>query len=195
MKLTLLRHGHTPLIGRFCGKSDPELTPEGLAEVQARCDGRSWSFVASSPARRCLSFASDLSEQVFVDDGFWEMDFGSWEARRTEEIWKEESGALKAFWHDPHRSPPPGGESWGAFADRVAEACTRLHAKASAEGAEDALLIVHAGVMRAVLERFIGIPLAASWNISLPPASILELEFSADPKGGALRAMLAGLHT
>lgn len=192
MKLTLLRHGHTPLIGRFCGKSDPDLTPEGILEVRARCEGRAWDFVASSPARRCQSFAREISVDVFIDDGFWEMDFGAWDGRSTEEIWKEEADALKAFWRDPDAAPPPGGESWGAFASRVAAACERLHEEARDAG--DVLLVTHAGVMRAVLERYIGVPLASSWNISLPPASVLELDVSADRESGALRGMLAGLY-
>ena len=193
MKLFILRHGSTPLMGRFCGRTDPVLTDEGRMAMEDRSDGRHWPFVFSSPLKRCADFAISLDAGAILDDGFQELDFGEWEGRETAEIWASDRELLEAFWRDPDLTPPPGGEKWGVFISRVGAAMDRLLKVVEDQAADEALLITHAGVMRALLVLYVGMPLEACWNIALPPASMLELDFMTVEEGVKHKAMLTGL--
>jgi alpha-ribazole phosphatase len=193
MRLSVLRHGATPLSGRFCGRLDPELTVKGWEEMRHRCSGRKWDIIISSPARRCAAFAAELAPGHIIDDGFAELDFGVWDGRSSEELWEENPEALKRFWEDPDASPPPGGERWSAMMRRVEEAVTRFVITASARRAENLLLVTHAGVMRVLLERYVSVPLAATWNISLPTGAMLEFDLFEDDELAGQRAVLRSL--
>lgn len=195
MRLSVLRHGETPLSGRFCGRLDPELTPEGRKEMQARCAGRQWDIVVSSPARRCADFAWEHAADCRIDEGFHELDFGDWDGKETAELWQAEPEALQRFWDDPDGAPPPRGERWSEMRARVHSSMMVLIDHAATEDARSLLLVTHAGVMRALLELYLSIPLAAAWNIALPPAAMMELEMFRDENERACRAMLRGLTT
>ena len=189
MKLSVLRHGETEMQGRFCGRSDPPLMERGWTAMRERCGGRRWDRVVSSPLRRCADFASFFAQDCALETGLSELDFGRWEGRSSKDLWKESESALSLFWQDPDRFPPPEGERWSDFTARVDGAIRGV----LFGGAASALLITHAGVMRAMLELYVGIPLAAAWNIALPPASMLEFEFFRDETFGVWRAGLTGL--
>ena len=189
MRLSVLRHGETEMQGRFCGRSDPPLTEAGWEAMRHRCHERHWDRLVSSPLRRCRDFASTMPGDCAFETGLREIDFGAWEGRSSKDIWEENENALSRFWQDPDCFPPPNGERWNDLAKRVARAMDGVLSR----GGTSVLLITHAGVMRAMLELYIGIPLAAAWNIALPPTAMLEFDFFRDEDTGDWRAALTGL--
>jgi alpha-ribazole phosphatase len=191
-RIDILRHGDTPLTGRFCGRSDPILTDKGWQDLQRQVEGTTWDRIISSPAKRCHIFAESLPSPTTLDERFWEMDFGSWESMSTQEVWDQDQETLKAFWADPTATPAPGGEPWAAVCSRVAGAFEEI---ALAAQGKRVLLVTHAGVMRSLLVTQLGLSFASAWKVALPTASILRMTVTHDVEHEALHVELNGLET
>jgi len=189
-RITILRHGETPLTGLFCGSSDPELTDAGWESLVARTTDRSWDRVITSPLKRCHAFAQNLGLPLDVDARVREMDFGDWEGKSTEDVWNADQKALTAFWDDPTANPAPGGEPWAVMCARTAEAFEEIGREAQGQRL---LLITHAGVMRSLLVTQLGLPFASAWKVSLPTASVLEMTAHHDPDNASLDVQLTAL--
>ncbi len=188
--ITILRHGETPLTGLFCGSSDPDLTETGWQELVDRTQGQTWDRVVTSPLKRCHAFAKSLDLPLSMDARFREMDFGAWEGKSTEEVWKHDQNALTAFWDDPTANPAPDGEPWAVMCARTSEAFEDI--ALSAQG-ERLLLITHAGVMRSLLVTQLGLPFASAWKVALPTASVLEMTAYHDPDQETVEVQLTAL--
>ncbi len=189
-RITILRHGETPLTGLFCGSSDPDLTEAGWQELAERTKDQNWDRVVTSPLKRCHAFAESLGLPLALDARFREMDFGAWEGKSTEEVWNADKKALTAFWEDPTAHPAPGGEPWGVMCARTSEAFEDM--ARSAQG-ERLLLITHAGVMRSLLVTQFGLPFASAWKVALPTASVLEMKAYHDPDHATFDVQLTAL--
>lgn len=133
MEIILVRHASTAWSGvRYCGISDPPLSPTGLAEARRLAAALAGELppaarLISSPSRRALATASAIADAVRLpgvelDDRWREADVGSAEGRTFDELSALApevaaalvSGELEIDW--------PGGESHGALAARVAAA-------------------------------------------------------------------------
>lgn len=188
--IDILRHGDTPLTGRFCGRSDPSLTDKGRRDLVQQTAHKKWNRVVSSPAQRCSAFAESLPLPVAIDERFQELDFGAWEGMSTEEVWATDQALLKAFWADPTASPPPNGEPWDMLCKRASLAFEEL--VLSAPG-EHVLLITHAGVMRSLLVSQLGLSFEAAWKVALPTASMMQFMVAHDRENGTFHAQLTAL--
>jgi alpha-ribazole phosphatase len=160
VRVFLIRHP-PPLIepGVCYGRLDVDC--RDLDRVAADLDSRLPAGLAvySSPLRRALRLARALSPQapIHVDPRLAEIDFGAWEGRRWDDIARQEIDVWAA---DVFGVTPPGGESVAALHARA------LDFAASLPG--DAVIVTHAGVMRA---------LVGHWR-QLPVVDWLRLEFA-----------------
>ncbi|MCX7898323.1 MAG: histidine phosphatase family protein [Rhodocyclaceae bacterium] len=101
--------------------------------------------IYTSPLRRCLDFAHALTPHPRVDERLRELDFGAWEMRR----WDELERHLLAEWaRDPWGFTPPGGEPLRALRERVVAFLAQLP--------QEAVLVTHAGVMKACCAEIAG---------------------------------------
>ena len=154
MEIYLLRHGATAFTreGRFQGKQNVPLSPEGLAEL-CRADftpGR----VYVSPLRRALETAAVLfpdAERIPVP-GLREMDFGGFEGRAPGEL--EADPAYRAWQDSAWMLPTPDGDDRAGFSERACGAFAALVDDALAEGRDPLVILAHGGVQMAVMERF-----------------------------------------
>ncbi len=149
MTRLLIRHGLTAgnLEGRYIGcRSDEVLCPEGIDDLRTK-RFPPVPHIFSSPMRRCLETAAILypgMEPEIVGD-FRECDFGAFEGRSFAEL---NGRADYQCWIDSYGTLPfPGGESRFAFAARCVQAYRALPAG-------DCALIVHGGVIMAIMEAF-----------------------------------------
>jgi broad specificity phosphatase PhoE len=153
-RLVLLRHGET--IGessvRFHGSGDVELSPEGRAEMRraAATIVPVPDLVVASPLRRSWRSASiaGTGRSVLLVPEFREIHFGRWEGLTKAEI-SARDPILFADWEK--RTPGfeyPGGEAREDFKARVNRGLDRL----LASDARDALVVVHKGVIRTIVE-------------------------------------------
>ena len=164
-RIVLLRHGNT--VGnsreRFHGSGDVGLSDKGRAEVRAagrRLATEVFDLVASSPLRRAWQSAALLSggTPVLLVPGFREIDFGRWEGMTAEEIEAQDPVLYKAWREGAADFEFPGGERRAAFRERVIEGLAAL----SHTGAENALVVAHRGVIRAIGNQLLGAPLATA---------------------------------
>ena len=163
MLIYLIRHGKTAgnLSGRYIGKTDEGLCPEGRTALEAIrqrfLSGKDAlprpETVYTSALKRTRETAAVLFPDlpVCVRAGFNECDFGEFEYKNYRELsgnpsyqkWVDSGGTL----------PFPGGESHENFVNRSAETFSRAVEELSA-GKKTAAFVVHGGTVMAVMERF-----------------------------------------
>ena len=175
--LYLMRHGEPLLAGRMLGRTDCDVTAEGIARCRDQARGLEVRHLLSSDllrARRC----AEAIGAAGIDPRWRELDFGAWDGLAPAEI---DPVALGAFWQDPDAFPPPEGECWSALVARVRMALADL------PDDDPTLIVTHGGAMRAALHILCGLDLKAIWAFDLPYGAVLAFHRW---KGGA---QIAGL--
>lgn len=147
-QIELLRHGDTAQRS-YRGQLDDALSELGWSQLRAAVQGRAWDGVVSSSLQRCAAFARELSLArelpLRIDARLAEYHFGDWQGVPIEQIAAEQGDALARFWADPVRHPPPGGEPFDAFRERLCAALDDVVAQA--EG-KRVLVVTHGGAIR-----------------------------------------------
>ena len=156
MKLLILRHGKTSmnLRGRYQGRTDAPLCPEGETELLEKGVCPEVKRVYVSPMRRAVRTAElcfPNAERVSVPD-LREMDFGSFEGKNYEEM--ADDPAYRAWVDGMCRGTCPGGESMGGFTDRVCAAFDALVTEAVRNGEQSIVIAAHGGTVMALLSRY-----------------------------------------
>ncbi|WP_188693774.1 histidine phosphatase family protein [Silvimonas amylolytica] len=150
MRLALIRHLPVKDAAGLCyGRLDLPLAQDvcarDIACLQAQLpDGVP---VYSSPLSRCWLLAQAISPVAMKDTRLQELDFGQWEGRSWQDIG---AGALDN-WIATGYDATHGGESLVVMQARVwqwADEC-------AAKGIKVAIVVTHAGVIRALWSRFL----------------------------------------
>lgn len=170
-RLLLLRHGETAWSesGQHTGRTDLELTATGT--MQAELAGQVLGelelrdpVVISSPRKRTLATAELAGLAVDeVSPVLAEWDYGSYEGLTTPQIRKSEPGWL--VW--THGCP--GGESVVQVSDR-ADLAVKIALDYMAS--RDVVFISHGHFSRAVITRWVELPLVCGSRFGMPTASI-----------------------
>jgi broad specificity phosphatase PhoE len=162
-RIVLLRHGDT--VGnsreRYHGSGDVALSDEGRAQMRAagrRLATEVFEVVAASPLRRAWQSAALLAggSPVLLVPEFREIDFGRWEGLTAQEIEAQDPVLYRAWRENAADFEFPGGERRAAFRARVVKGLDAL----ARTGAENAFVVAHRGVIRAIGEHLLGTPLA-----------------------------------
>ena len=153
MQVFLIRHPR-PLVepGLCYGRLDVDC--EDPQPVAARLRLPPQTTVLSSPLRRARRLAEALDPCVRLDARLAEIDFGDWEGRRWDDIDRE---SIDDWAADVLNFTPPRGESVADLQRRFVDLAGELAANRA--GASVAL-ITHAGVIRALLGHWRGLPVA-----------------------------------
>ena len=178
--ITVLRHGE--VAGRahvFRGISDVPLTPQGIAQMHATLARRAapaFDVLATSPLRRCRSFAADYAAHSGVPlldmPCFSELNFGDWEELTPDEAAQRDPASYRAFRDSHGVHAPPHGESLTALRSRVMQGWLEWMNR---DCGAQRLLVTHAGVMRALLMELFGFTPAQAFQIALPEAACLRI--------------------
>lgn len=147
MSLYLIRHTRVGCAPGLCyGQLDVPLADSFAEEAQAVRERLKAQFPAglppvwSSPSQRCRALADALQVPYRVDPRLMELNFGVWEGR----TWAELDSPEARHWGDHWQSAAaPGGES-------LPELLARLQDFLGSIQGNDALLITHAGPIRAL---------------------------------------------
>ena len=193
-ELTLLRHGAVDGRPRvFRGRCDPPLSAEGWAqmrEIALALRGEAVSAVLTSPLRRCREPAAMLAERLaarlHVIDDLREMEFGQWEELSPEEVAARWPETLEAFYTEPDRVTPPGGEAFSRFRERVVKAFEHFVAPA---GPGHAVIVTHGGVIRVLLSHLLRLDFGQTLCMELATATRCVLSVETDGSC-VLRALL-----
>ncbi|MDR1163528.1 MAG: alpha-ribazole phosphatase family protein [Candidatus Accumulibacter sp.] len=173
MRVFLIRHPRPSIAPGLCyGRLDVDC--EDPFPVAEKLKGRlpEGARVFSSPLRRARRLAEALAPEITVDARLAEIDFGEWEGKAWDSIDRKQ---LDAWARDLLGFVPPGGESVAQLRARAVEFAETLREK-------DAVLVTHAGVLRALVGYWRGLA-HDEWTR-------LEFDFGAltvldTPKGGA----------
>lgn len=169
MQVFLIRHPR-PLIGTgYCyGRLDVDCEdPLPIAERLRALLPRDTPVIAS-PLRRARQLAEALDPEAAIDVRLAEIDFGDWEGVSWNEI---DRRALDAWAADLLGFTPPGGESVAELQRRA------LDFAASLDGPRVAL-VTHAGVMRALIGHWRGLPASEWTQLRFDFGSITEIELT-----------------
>ncbi|MCC1493454.1 alpha-ribazole phosphatase family protein [Cognatishimia sp. F0-27] len=172
MALSLLRHTTPEVAKGVCyGVTDLPLAASFEAEAQRVCDALpEVRCIVASPLQRCRQLAERIaahaSLKLYLSRDWQEMDFGSWEGLRWSAIPRHEIDAWAA---DFMGYRGHGGESVSQLSERIARAL-----KATPE---DALVVTHAGCIKAALA-LTGDP--EGWNARPTFGSITRLDVRSD---------------
>ena len=180
LRVTLVRHGTTAWndTGRYQGWSDTPLSERGRAEaarLRDRLAGERWDRVVASDLLRARETAEIAvpGAAVATDRRLREMHFGAWEGLTRDECTARDGDLLARWTADPASCAPPEGESVAEFEARVAEARD--------EPADGNLLVVtHAGVVHAVLARWLGVTLKQTFALRIGQCGITRAEVYPD---------------
>ncbi len=169
--LFLLRHGPTAASDRGAplGHLDLPVTPEGQARwprVKAQLLELGIERVICSDLRRVHEHATTLGPKLVVSPALREQSFGNWDGVPWSEL--ENTGA---FFADPIHNAAPEGESFARCAQRAFEAIEGIP-----YGDSTWLVFAHGGPLRAILSRFLGLPLERSLDLSWQPFGLTRLD-------------------
>ncbi|NOX41703.1 MAG: histidine phosphatase family protein [Alphaproteobacteria bacterium] len=102
-----------------------------------------------------------------------EMDFGDWETKTFAEISLSDPELSRAFWTDPDRAAPPGGERWNDLSGRVTKAIDRLIFE---HPNRDIIAVAHLAVILTQLQRATQISTKSAMSFTIDNLSITKLE-------------------
>ncbi len=178
----LLRHGECEGGAIFRGSLDVALAEHGRARMQAQADTQpDWQHIIASPLRRCRFFADQLAAArglaIDIDDRLRETHFGRWEGRSVADVWADDASAAQAWFNDPERNGPPGGEP---LTDLRSRARAAFNDAVNTHAGRHVLLVTHGGLMRALLADLLDMPGAAMHRIEVPYACLTRLRVVRD---------------
>jgi probable phosphoglycerate mutase len=170
MRLLLVRHGQSEwnAARRLQGQADIGLSDRGVEQASSlRCviDEVGHCRAVSSDLERVRDTARLIGAQnPRFDRSLREIDVGDWTGRTIEDIRAEDEAAYLGW--RAGTDTPPGGEAWADFVDRVASVIEGERANTC----ENLLVVCHGGVIRAILQRYVG--LDPAHIIPVAPASL-----------------------
>lgn len=173
MRLLLVRHGQSEwnAARRLQGQADIGLSQLGKSQADALrsvIEGIEPCRTISSDLQRASETAQRISAtQANLTNGLREIDVGNWTGRAIEDIRAEDEAAYQAW--RAGTAAPSGGESWESFVARVSDAIE--HERRAP--CQNLLVVCHGGVIRALLQYFVG--LDPAHIIPVAPASLSAL--------------------
>ncbi|MCX7618847.1 histidine phosphatase family protein [Tepidiforma sp.] len=180
----LIRHAETygNIEGRFCGHSETDLTPRGIAQARAlglRLRGQQFDAAAASDLTRALLTARHALEHhptpldPAPDPRLREMHYGEWEGLPASDIAKTQADVLRAFFTG-QRQAAPGGETVQQLRERTAAALRDL-----VDRYQGGRLVVvsHGNAIAALLAELLGMPVERTWAFAVANTSVTRLTF------------------
>lgn len=187
--IDLLRHGDTGQRS-YRGQLDDALSEPGWAQMRGAVADRHWDAVVASSMQRCSAFAREFAQAravpLTLDARLREYHFGNWQGVPVEDLAEEQADALERFWADPVAHPPPGAETFAAFATRLSAAMDGI---VSTHPAQRVLVVTHGGVIRLLRCIAEARDFGDMAGIDVPHASIHRLRWPADATSMPRRAV------
>lgn len=180
INLYLIRHTTPDINADICyGQTDialPATHPAEFAAVVQKLADIHAPICYTSPLQRCRLLADHLSTQLHwappvTDARLMELNFGDWEMQ----AWNTVPRGLLDAWADEHiRHAPPKGESFLQLQQRAIAFATETLTHQSTDNT--VVIITHAGVIRALVSHFIGLPLAQAFSLGVDYGNITCLQ-------------------
>ncbi|MBA3879328.1 MAG: histidine phosphatase family protein [Sphingobium sp.] len=162
--------------GRCYGRSDMGWSREGAAMARRLVPAlaaEGFDRVIHSGLHRTRRLAEAVARasgaSLSADPRWAERDFGDWEGRRWDAIWRETGDAMDGMITDPECFRPGGGETTAELAARAWAAWQDLPSDGSI------LVVAHGGPIAVVRMRLAGSDYPALAGLIPPPGEIVKL--------------------
>jgi broad specificity phosphatase PhoE len=210
LRLLLIRHAETALSarGRCYGVLDVELSPRGIRRAQALADvlrheaiDAVYSSALSRAVESARPLAQSLGQELKVEEGLGELDFGRCEGMTYSEIELHYPDVYREWMTSPATVVFPGGEG---LADLQRRAWATMHQLQSRHAQGTIAVYTHAGVLRAIVARLLEMPDHAIFRLGQDYGAInvidvtdgeatlratnLQLDERDDPRASVLRS-------
>ena len=157
-KIHLIRHGMTEANrdGRYVGRTDLPLSPEGLTHLLAHKEKYQYPGGVrffTSPLLRCRQTLEVLYPGWAPEtvEGLAECDFGDWEGKSLAQLKGEESFLR---WIEGRDRTIPGGEDSESFRQRVCAAFEGIVGDLLRNGDTEAVICTHGGVITLLMQLY-----------------------------------------
>ncbi len=158
-ELHFIRHGMTEgnLSGRYVGRQDPPVCPEGFAQMEKMVKSYRYpqvDTVYTSPMLRCRQTVDFLYPGVPVTavEDIAEMSFGSFEGCLISEV--RQLPEFKLWISDSRRYAPPGGENGEDFHSRISAGLNAIFMDMMKNKITKAAVVTHGGVLMTLFSVF-----------------------------------------
>ncbi len=159
MEIYLIRHT-IPLIekGVCYGNSDIPVRDTFLLEAEKVLNQIPTRFdkVYSSPLQRCKQLAQVISDDITLDNRLKELNFGSWELKKWDEIPNNE---IQPWYNDWVHTATLNGESYQELQNRAISFIEDLP-----KNYDSIAIVTHSGVLRTLWAYFNNVDLKDSFN-------------------------------
>jgi alpha-ribazole phosphatase len=177
-RIYLLRHGAIQSPGegkRYIGWQDHPLSDLGRRQAHAWANyfnSRRLEGIHCSDLSRCLETARIVAARCSLEpralQGLREVNLGAWDGQRFDEVRSARPQEFQRRGEHIADHRPPGGESFSDLQYRVWSIFTKL----SNNPNQPSLIVTHAGVIRVLLCRLLGMPLKNLFRIGLSYGSL-----------------------
>lgn len=202
-QLYLVRHGVTKWNqdGKLQGHSDLPLDPTGQRQataLAARLANVRLDRIITSDLQRAMQTAELIAARqnalrksagrrhplIEYEPRLRELHFGAWEGLSYQTLQEQFPREMARWQSEPIRFAPPGGESLGELAQRVAGFYESLTALV---GEANILIVAHGGPLQVLLCLALKLPAQNYWQFHLEPASLSQVGLY--PRGAILNLL------
>ncbi len=178
MKVYAIRHTAVAVEAGICyGQSDVDIASSFQSEkreVVKSVSGIVFDRIWSSPLQRCRKLAESVfpGEQIYFDNRLLELNFGDWELKNWDEIYR--TGEGKSWMNNYQHLPTLNGESYPEMKQRVESFLIDLRRMEYKQVA----VVTHAGVIRLLKHFLEGVEIDKAFAEFNPPygsVTIFEL--------------------
>jgi probable phosphoglycerate mutase len=183
IRILLIRHGHTELLGKVLYGRLPGvgLSERGREEIKRLAavlrDRYVVHEVLSSPLERARETAEAIAtvqqRPLLLDDHLQEVNFGDWTGTSFPDLMSNEQWKQYNRYRALHA--PPGGEFMLDVQVRAWTALERGMARHETEAEPTIAVVTHGDVIRALLLLFLGMPLDFIHRLEISTASVSEV--------------------
>lgn len=112
-----------------------------------------------------------------VERDLAEQNFGAWQGKTWDQMRELDPVAYDAFWQDPTRARPPGGES---FADQIRRTARVIDRMTTEHAGRDIVAVAHGGTIRAAVAHALSLAPVQGMALTVSTLSVSVLEHARD---------------
>lgn len=179
MEIYLVRHTTPSIEKGICyGQTDLDVTesfPTESKQILEKITFDSDTYIYSSPSKRCTKLAALFNKNFISDKRILEMNFGSWELKKWDDIPQEE---MTPWMQDFVNVKVPNGESYTELTKRTLHFYEELVSKNHSKS----IVVCHAGVIRSILAILTNTALKDSFDIKITYGQISKISINKTTK-------------
>lgn len=182
VRFIIVRHGETEFnrLNKYQGQFDTPLSSLGVEQAKINAEHIAKNYridaIYSSDLSRAVKTAEPIARAFGVEinttPAFRELDVGRWTLRSVKEIAEAEPELTRAYRERPGAFRFPDGENFEEACDR---AMKKLNEIASISDSKTVLIVSHGGVIRTLLARWQGYPIADLHKVQFVPNTSITL--------------------